>query len=430
MRKKSLFLLTVLILVLCACGGGNGSGGTAPLPASRTPELLAAVPSDALVVMCYNHCSEGMALYDSTSVLQKLDLTAFKKAPMALALCYSGSLMPILALDAGRADADSASAVHSLLEQAASLKLKAGYIRPDPEAKRRGFVVITPSSALYQSVQRHLTEYTSILDAPRFPQALKTAASEEFIAFRGSGAERMIPKGWLKDFFPRKELTAFLDALADWIMLVPEKGGFNVLPCYSNDDTYFTNILASVPLSDSRLGPLLPSGTRLALTLPVRHQQLRQAVDRWQDASMRLTRHRNELSELGRQAGKDPLKWEQEVDVCEVALVHFDGEAVTLVRPARNVTDREMGENPWRGFLPALYGKAFALADDSYTAIWNGWHIYGSAAAVQAFLEAERPEEGAGSDWPGKSCRLLIRESDKTLAWDKNGIKLTWNSNQ
>ena len=103
MRKKSLFLLTALLLVLCACGGGNGSGGTAPLPASRTPELLAAVPSDALVVMCYNHCSEGMALYDSTSVLQKLDLTAFKKAPMALALCYSGSLMPILALDAGRA---------------------------------------------------------------------------------------------------------------------------------------------------------------------------------------------------------------------------------------------------------------------------------------------------------------------------------------
>lgn len=428
MRKKRFFLLLVLPLLLSACGG-NGGHSDNTLSERRIPELIAAVPSDALAVLCFNHCAEGLAYYDSTSVLHKLDLSAFKNASMALSLCYNGSLVPVLALDAGRTEAaDSASAVSGLLAQAASLRLQAEYVRPDPDAKRRGFVVITPSNAQLTAVRRHLTEYTSILDAPGFRQALAAATSEQFIIFRNSGADRLAPKGWMGAFFPRRDLTEFLQKAADWTVLSPDAGGFAVTPVSNASNTFCASFLGGLPPADSKLGTVLPDTVRLALALPVREPETREAFEHYQDAAVKLTRYHKQLDALKKESGKDPLKWEKELDIREVALVHTDGGAVTLVRPARAMQDHEPGENPWRGFVPALYGSVFALADDSVSAALGGWYIYGSEAAVQAFLDASRLLEPTAK-WPGKGCRFAIQVNDKTLAWDKKGIRLTWHSN-
>lgn len=426
MCKKGIIALLAALPLLFACG--NPAPKTGDM--RRVPELLAAVPSDALAVICYDRLEEGLPLLDSTSVLHKLNLTAFKQSQMALSLCYNGSLVPVLALDAGRAEADSASAVSALLAQASVLKLQAQYVRPDAETKRRGFVLITPSDAQLTAVRRHLTEHTSILDAPGFRQALAAAAGRDFVAFRGGGApERLAPKSWLRDFFPRRPLTRFLGSVANWTVLTPAAGGFDVVPVCEQDDAFYANILGLLPPGDSRLGAILPGDTRFALALPVSLPQTREAVDRWQDASVRLTVYQKRLEALRRESGKDPLKWELEQSVREVALVHFGGGAVALVRPAKPATERELHENPWRGFLPALYGDAFALADDSCTASSRGWQIYGSQEAVSAFIEAARPAEAAVA-WPGKGCRFVIYQPGKTLAWGKKGIKLIWNSTQ
>ena len=429
MCKKSILALLAVLPLLFACG--NPPKKTDAVRAERrTPELIAAVPSDALAVICYDHLSEGMQLLDSTSVLQKLDLTAFKNARMALSLCYNGSLVPVLALDAGRAEADSVSAVSALLAQAGTLRLQAEYIRPDAEAKRRGFVVITPSNAQLTAVKRHLTEYTSILDAPGFREALAAAGSDNFIIFRGGGAvDRVAPKGWLDGIFPRRELTRFLGTVDDWTVFTPVNDGFEVTPVCEEDDAFYANILGSLPFGESRLGAILPEKTRFALALPVSLPEMRRAVERWQDASVKLTAHQKQLDALRKESGKDPLKWEKEQDVREVALVHFDGGAVVLVRPGKPAKEHEPQENPWRGFLPVLYGGVFTLADDSCTACSRGWQIYGSPEAVAAFIAAPRPEEPSG-DWPGKGCRFIVQHSGKTLAWGKKGITLTWNSTQ
>lgn len=425
MCKKGIIALLAALPLLFACG--NPSPKTGDL--RRIPELLAAVPSDALAVVCFDHLEDGISLLDSTSVLRQLNLTAFKQSKMALSLCYNGSLVPVLALDAGRAEADSASAVSTLLAQAATLKLQTEYVRPDAEAKRRGFLLITPSNAQLTAVRRHLSEHTSILDAPGFRQALAAASGRDFIIFRGGGApERLAPKGWMQGFFPRRALTRFLGSVADWTVLTPTADGFDVTPVCEQDDAFYANILGSLPFGDSRLGAILPEDVRFALALPVALPQLREAVDRWQDASVKLTAHQKRLETLRKESGKDPLKWEREQDVREVALVHFgeDG-VVALVRPAKSATEREPRENPWRGFLPALYGDAFTLADDSCTACARGWQIYGSPEAVTAFIEAARPEEAAFV-WPGKGCRFVIYQPGKTLAWGKKGIRLIWNS--
>jgi hypothetical protein len=427
MHKKGFLSLLAVLPLLFACGQPVRKAD-AVREERRIPDLIAAVPSDALAVVCCDRLSEGMKLLDSTNVLHRLHLTPFKDARMVLSLCYNGSLVPVLALDAGRAEADSSSAVTRLLEQAASLRLQAEYVRPDAEARRRGFVLITPSNAQLTAVRRHLGEYTSILDAPGFRQALAAAGPENFIIFRGGSAiERLAPKGWLQDFFPRRELTRFLGNVDEWTVLTPTGDGYDVVPVCAEDDVFYANILSAMPFGDSRLGAVLPEDVRLALALPVSLPQTRQAVERWQDASVRLTVYRKRLETLRKESGKDPLKWEQELNVREVALVHFDGGAVTLVRPDKPAPEREPQENPWRGFLPALYGNAFALADDSFTACSRGWRIFGSPEAVAAFVDAARPEDSP-SAWPGKSCRFVIQQPGNTLAWGKKGIKLIWNS--
>ena len=428
MRKKSLIALLAVLPLVFACGHNARKTDAGPQE-RHIPELLAAVPSDALAVICHNRCTEGLQFYDSTSVLHRLDLSAFKHAKMALSLCYNGSLVPVLALDTGRAPADSSEAVRDLLAQAASLRLRTECVPPDADAKHDGFVLITPSDAQLAAVRRHLAQRTSVLDAPGFRQALEAAGTDQFIIFRGSGAERVTPKGWLQGIFPRRDLTAFLRSIADRTVIRPEGNSLTVLPVCDASDTFYANILGSLPWADSRLDGILPADTRFALALPVVLPELRSAVERYQDASVKLTRYNKALEELRKASGKDPLKWEKEIKIQEIALVHFAGGAVTLARAGKTVADRAPEENPWQGFLPALYGSAFALPDDSVSAVRDGWYIYGSLTAVQAFLDAERPENGFAR-WPGKGCRFVLYEPEKTLAWDKKGIKLIWNTNR
>ena len=424
-KKPTLALLLALPLLLCC---GNPARKTdAPVQEKRIPELLAAVPSDALGVLCFDRCADGLRLYDSTSVLHKLDLSEFRNARMALSLCYNGSLVPVLALDTRRAEADSAAVLNALLAQAASLKVSSHYFAP--EEGRPGMVILSPSEAQITAVRRHVTQHTSILDAPYFRQALSAAGGDDFVIYRNSGAERLAPKGWMQEFFPRRELTGFLRQLADWTVLTPASDGFSVQPVQGPADSYFANILSLLPFSDSRLGAVLPDSVRFALALPVSNPAFREAFERWQDASVKMTRYRRTLDALRKESGKDPLKWEKEIDVRELALVRDgEGRAVVLVRPGKAVADRPAGENPWRGFIPTLYGSAFTLADDSCEAARDGWYVYGSPADVQAWLDAKRPE--TASKWPGKGCRFILYEPEKTLAWGKKGLRLTWNTNQ
>lgn len=430
MCKRTIVAVLLLLSLLAGCGNPAPKAG-AVREERRTPELLAAVPSDALAVLCFDRCAEGMRLYDSTSVLAQLNLSAFKNARMALSLCYNGSLVPVLALDCGRAEADSASAVSILRAQAAQLRLHTDFFPADKEAGRPGLIVITPSEAQLTAVRRHLGGYASILDAPGFRSALTAAASSNFIIFRNSGAERLAPKGWLQDYFPRRSLTAFLSTFADWTVLTPKDGGFAIRPVCGAGDSYYANILGSLPPADSRLETILPRDTRFAMTLPVSNPQLRQAVERYQDASVRLTRYRQALDGLKDAAGKDPLLWEKELDIREVALVRFDGGTVALARPAKAATEHEPAANTRRGFLPALYGSAFALPDDNTAATYGGWHVFGAEKDVRAFLEAERPgKDEPRIGLPGRGCRFLLYQPEKTLAWGRKGIDLTWNSTQ
>ncbi len=421
MCKKSLISACFLLVALfAACGGGDGDGR----PLEDLPDLLRAVPSDALAVSCASSAGEAVALLDSTDRLRSLDLKSFRSRPAVLSMSYNGSLVPSLTIGTG--EGDSTRAVTSALLQARNKGLFAAYFAPDKSSDRQGFLTFTASESQMAALKRHIGNGSSVLDAPGFPDAAAQTRGEDFTVLRNAGASYLLPKGFLGGVFPKRSLAAFLHKAADWTVLVPDgEDSYSVSTVQGGSDAYFVNVLSSLPLSGSRLGEVLPDSVDLALALPLPQPQMRTAYERYIDASVKMTAYVRRLAELKTASGKDPLKWEKEMDAAEIALVRWDGKSAVLLRPRKAAKVQGVEGNPYRGFVPALYGDAFALQDDSCLSAVCGWYAIGSREAVEEL--AGRTEINKDSGWPGKGCHFVLYSSGRFMAWNKKGMRI-WKS--
>ncbi len=421
MCKKSLIYACLLFVVLLAgCGGGGGEGRSP----EELPDLLRAVPSDALAVFCVSESSDALARLDSADRLRSLDLKAFRSRPAVLSMSYNGSLVPSLTIGTG--ERDSSRAVTSALREAGRKGVFAAYSAPDAASGRQGFLTFTASESQMAALRRHLGNGGSVLDAPGFLDAAAHTSGEDFIILRNSGAGYLIPKGFLGGAFPSRSLAAFLHKAADWTVLVPDgDDSYSVSTVQGKADSYFVNVLSSLPVEGSRLGEVLPDSVDLALALPLVQPQMREAYERYMDASVKLTAYRRHLAALKSASGKDPLNWEKELDAAEIALVRWDGKAAVLLRPRKAAAMSGVEDNPYRGFIQALYGEAFALPDDSCRAVVCGWYAIGSREAVEELVLRE--EINKDSLWPGKASHFVLYYSGYYMVWNKKGMKI-WNS--
>ncbi len=185
-------------------------------------------------------------------------------------------------------------------------------------------------------------------------------------------------------------------------------------------------MLAALPFGKSRVAQVLPDSVDFVLALPLPQPQFRESYERYVDASVKMTSYERRLSALEAACGKAPLKWEKEVCPVEIALVSWDGKLSVLLRPQKPVRDMELKDNPFRGFLPALYGDAFSLRDDSCLGTVCGWYAIGSREAVEELTAREEPR--ADAVWPGKGCHFVLYDSGRFFAWGKKGMKI-WSSN-
>ncbi len=412
MCKKCLIALISALAVLCSCGSGGGQREREDLP-----DLLAAVPSDALALCCSSTVEGALSPLDSTDALRKMDLSAFRDSPAVLSLSYNGSLVSILAIGTG--DAAEAPAV------AARRGIQVKFFPPDAASDRQGILALTASDSQMVALSRHISEGRSIFDAPGFAQAAALTAGEDFSIYRNSGALHLLPKGFLGDMFPRRTLARFLHGAANWTVVLPDGDESIVKTSQGQEDTYFVNILSSLPLSECRLGEILPDSTDFALSLPLPEGAFREAYERYMDASVKMTQYGKRLAALKAQTGKDPLKWERELDLREIALIRRGGRAAVLLRPAKPLADSDLEDNPYRGFLPALYGNAFSLKDDSCRGAVFGWYIIGSGEDVAEFLKFR--EKRQDSVLPGDVCHFVCYSSGRLAVWDRKGIRI-WNS--
>lgn len=426
MRKFAVVLL-VLTLSLCSCAERSSS------PAALSEEKLAAfrtAPSDALaLVYCDSPKNLGI-LPSPSSKLSKLDLSGLEAYTCLVSYCFQGKLVPVMSLCPVSAKADVASDFAVLKQRAASSGLFSELI-PSSFALQAGkdVMLVSESQSLLTACKRHLSEGHSILDAQDFSSALEqSSGSGAFIILRNSGAARFTPKGLFSEAFTFRNLTRILNRCSEWTILLcaQSAGSYEVKFARPEGRVYLSDLMEGLPPAESRLGAVLPVGTEFAVSLSAPCTDFRSGYEKYLDAGAGLTKYRRKLNELKADSGKDPLKWEKELDVKEVALVQENGRKVLLVR-GRECPDSAPAENPYRGFIPALYGETFSLEDDSFHASALGWHIYGSEKAVRSFALCEEREEDL--KWPTRDSHIIFYRTGSFLVWDKKGLKI-WNSNQ
>lgn len=426
MRLIYIISMAIAAIALSSCSGGEaGESVEAPEEVIR---LLHTVPSDALAVSVRSSCTEAVSLLDSADVLRSIDYGRNGNSAAVISWCFDGELSPILTIDAGRSSAGISSA-RQIASRADSLGLFTAYYAPDSLVGRHALLVMTPSEALLTAADRHITEGRSILDADGFSSALASAGnSRTFTILRNSGASRLIPGKFFNGIFTQRKAANFLRTVSDWVTITPEsKNRYKISVARGDAPSYYTNMLSGLPFGNSRLGDILPGDTEFAVALPTPQPEFREAFQRYEDASVRYTAYTRKLDALKDRTGKNPLDWEKETGIREAAIVVRDGRKVIAVRPSKAPADSPIAENPWQGFIPALYGSAFELADDSSCAAVSGWMIYGKAEDLEQFIGARAlPFE---MNWPRRGIHIVMYKSGNMICWGKKGIDL-WNSNQ
>lgn len=408
-----LFSYLMATLLACSCARQGTDRDLSP--------MLRAVPSDAVVVASYDHAG-GMleSLLPEGDVLRKLDLGSLARRKATLSYCYARNLTALLAIDAGKSASDSLSKVSRLIRQADSLGLHPCLSKSSPNDMRT-ILLMSRSQTLIDEALRHLDEGSSIFDADGFEASALRASSDDILIFRNQAASRWFPS--VKGPVERKKCVTLMRKLADWTVLSDRGNGCFELafepeasaPCFST-------LLATLAEDPLKVYEAVGDSVDFCISIAAGQEKFRPAYEQWLDATMALTSYRRTLESLRKQSSKDPLSWEKEQDIREVALTLIGGEPVCLTRHGRKSVDGEVMENPYRGFLPALYGNIFSC-DDAFCCRRGSWTAYGVADAVQEWADAGIHQSEL------KPYSFLYRRGAFSVHGDKKRV-LLWNINQ
>ncbi len=427
---KYALLISATVCLAVSCGGRKTTGNeeVQSVEPPRGLELLKAVPADAAAVLCFEKGSDALEmLLDSTDALRRCIPSRLAHSRMAVAWCYNGAVLPLLAVSA---PSDTSSAILSLAREAAAGGISCRYLPSGPGG--RGLVLLSRSESVVESSVRHIESNASILDAPGFAEALKLAPTAPAVFFwNNSVAGKWLHKDCLQEVFKRSDLVAFLKETAEWTVTTlpqpPSVTASDIFLSCPRGDGWYANFLERQAPGESRLAPVLPAGTSFVLSLMIADTGVfRESYTRYLDASVKLSRYNSTRSAFKRSTGDDPEQWEKEIAIREVARVHWDGREVLLARPAKAPVAFEPRLNRHQGYLGLLYGKAFTLPDESTVANLGRWFVIGSSIDVEAF--ASVVERLDVSRWPSRSARFIIYDAHgkdtAILAGYKQGIRL------
>lgn len=413
---KSAPLIAVILLASCA-----------RVQAPEESALLRTVPSRAVAVMHFNRCERALEfLLDSTSVFRQLDYGRLGDAEMILSYDYSAGLVPLLSVDAGRANADTSSAVRKILQQAETLKLNALYT--GDLLPKRAAVLLSPSVAAIDEALGHIESGASVLDAPDFVDASSLAdGSGGSIILKNESAGRWMPVKMLKGQVDRREMVKFVNGAAQWTVLSFKElssEGISVGAFTGGKRKYLAELFSHLPAGESKLVSALPDTAHFVVDLPLKDwKQYQEAWKECLDARAELSKYNGRLAGLKKRFGKSPDAWLTELSPRELALVRWESHELLLLRSARK-SKRAFGENPCPGFIPALFGEIFRVADDSCVSSWDGWTLFGSAEDIEAWGNIVRT--GALKGLP-KNAKFYIRNDAVCLTADGKNILMDVN---
>lgn len=411
MNKICPILLSLLSLV-CGC---------TQAPLAEPNPMLCTVPSDAVAVVAYDRLEGILDTYvDSTDVLNRINYGRLLRGRAALAFCYTSSLTPVLTVEVSpKVEEDL---IDRVIGTASSLKLSSRYIGAGTDGRDSGVLALSPSETLVASVERHLKEDVSIMDAQYFPKSPAGPANlDNAIYLKNSAALRWLEKNAMSGVFTNRETADFLRNFSEWMILVPgTDGSMDFYPEAGDSPALYWNVLSSiVKKNDVRILDIAPSDADFVLSESTGNGALRPSYESFLDAMARLDKYQRNLADFRKGSGRDALDIEKELGVREVALVRWEGRKISLLRCERESKDTLVQENPFRGVVPALYGKAF-LTDDGWMCLKGNWRAFGNKEDMEAFagVRTEDVEE--------KNYSFYLRKEETCISRDNKGIRI-WN---
>ena len=393
-KKGTIIAITAIALMLAGIAWAVASlyrDGKPGQPASSTDyPLLRAVPADAAAVFCFDGSGKARrVLADSTGILRAFVapdspalmeyLSLAGEEPMAVSMHNSGVLVPLIA--SGLKQADSAAlAPLQALAQKAGLKT----------AVQDGLLLASTSETLLNASRRHLNEGVSILESPGLRQLSESIGGPAVVFLSGSQTPKLL-QTWSTAHV--RQHTDFVRTLADWTGFAWSENDQRHLAlsgtsaCPEKSTSLFT-ALQGFRMPAATFAEVLPYFADYALSIPVGDPAA--YLERYRsflDAKGKLTPFDRALKD---KAGHDmtPEQWTYHFGLKEVvrAAYQLDGirQEVLLVKTVR---DLPAGSNPYRGYLPTLFGSLFKVVDTTCVALPGHWTVMGSDGAASPFTD-------------------------------------------
>ena len=471
MNKKTLvtYIIVAAVLIFGIAAGvyflyGKKSsiGGKAPVTESFT--LLKAVPSDAAVLLCCEDFGRSAAeLSDSTSLLRLLvsdgkkntfynylarvsslmnpgsEARSIHSRQMALSLHYSGSMLPLMAVQLQEADSLQAAVLSSV---AGDYGLASDRVEAEDGTR---LLLISVSETLVGSSRRHLSEGVSIMADKAFADCASSIGGKEVIFIKNEYADRLTAHFTSRQV---RKNSSFLKRFADWTAFSIEsvrdgKTEAAGIAHGSDGSGQFANFLASVDASELSFEEVVPSTAVYALAVGLKDAGA--YVDEFRRSQVAdMQKYKSVQEQLRRREGIAPENWAQALEIREVVktawlsgdelleavMVRVGRKNYELITGSRNSkSQRASLLNPQKynfgGFAASLFGQAFSTDADSSYVMTGEWIVSGSPRAMEDYaarlaesdcLGKRLDESGAASVLPLGDCKLAAYFSP--VGWD------------
>ena len=434
-------------------------------------ELFQAVPSDAVAMACLSQMKDvslpafaGFGFLASLSdAVSQGQFTTLAEAPMAVSLHYSGKLSPLYIFDVGAASLDPSSEAFALMDFGQRNGLHTSYVDcssvlEGQELASRSLVLMAETETLVKSSRRHLSQSLSVMGNPGFSQAADVAVGTDLLFVSYAQAKPLFTSVFNRKYFKEKygsseysavysARAAFSGTLAQWSVFsissedtVPMmlKG----LSLFASDASDFMSVLAKSSGSISQISSILPSYTYYAFSIPM--SEMAPYVEAYQaylDSKQELPSYNKVQKDLQTKTKVSPAEFLRKIGVKEVATAAFGTSSaprtVNLMKVGRQDTLMftgtgvasfkgyvpEVHEYAFPGYLAAVFGGYFNLADESHFTYVDGWLITGSYDAVNEF-KSGRATEYTLSQYMADAGKddLLARESTLLAAYLNLGL--------
>lgn len=402
MSRKSLILcLSVLAFLMVGIGvavaflyrdvDADKGRKTAKVADQDRYRLLAAIPSDAVLVACFS--DKG-----------PLD------SRMAVSLHYSGKLLPLYVYDSGKPSetGEPTESAKVLIDSLSGKGLTARFA-----VAGRSMVVASESEVLVQSALRHLGKSMSVMDAPGFADATGLVTGNDVVFISNVHASYLMPAVFTKKY---ASYSGFVSRLSEWTAfdVSDDAGSFSLdgSVVYDGDASEFMNVLQNSSSAIPAVSGVVPSYTVFAASMPCGSPEgYADAYDAFLDSRQLLQKNNAAKKALSGRMGMSPEDFMTSIGAREVAVASFMAggklEKVNLIRTGKDIPEilfkgtegfskkdyvPAVHSWPYAGVLSVLFGNLFSLEDESCFTWIDGWVVSGSMKAVDEYVSGRALE--------------------------------------